>query len=91
MEVYVCPGCGKPVTEGERYLLAQEYELVRGFSVRERMITRDGLARRELRRFHPAHFTDRIENRVYELEELPSPRADASSLEDWENEGGASQ
>jgi hypothetical protein len=65
-EVYVCPGCGRPVVEGEKYLVAQEYENVPGFGQRD--FEPEALAKSAKRRFHVGHFHKRIGNLVFEIE-----------------------
>ena len=77
-EIYVCPGCGQPVADEETYLVAQEYELARGFSERTNVVTKDDLAAGSRRRFHPTHFRDRIGKYLYEV----LPEDDSSPAED---------
>ena len=63
--VYICPGCGYPVAEGDRYLVAQEYETAAGFG--QPNVDPDALVQGAERRFHIGHFHKRIGELVYEL------------------------
>jgi hypothetical protein len=65
-EVHVCPGCGLPVVEGEKYLVAQEYENAPGLGQRD--FEPEALAKGAKRRFHVGHFHKRIGNLVFEVE-----------------------
>ncbi len=67
ISVYVCPGCGRSVDPDHEYVLAQEYELARGFSSRKTTITKDDLAVGAKRRFHAGHFRGQIGGYYYEL------------------------
>ena len=63
---YICPGCGHPVTDDEKYLEAQEYETAPGST--ERDVDLKTLAKGAKRRFHVWHFHKRIGKHIYEFE-----------------------
>lgn len=64
-EVHICPGCGQTVAEGDKYLLAQEYETARGLG--QDGVPPDALAKGAQRRFHVGHFHRRIGELVFEV------------------------
>jgi hypothetical protein len=61
--VFFCPRCGRPVEEGEDYVVAREHSLVA--EVTPHM--HGGASGAALRRFHVEHFRGRLRGRFYEL------------------------
>jgi hypothetical protein len=57
--------CADPVEDDETYLLAQEYENAPGLGQQD--FEPAALAKGAQRRFHPAHYRERIGNKVFEL------------------------
>ena len=61
---YLCPGCGRPVSDDEPYVLALEQEGDSGFGLHIQHSHRPDGARR---RFHVEHFRRSIGDYVYQL------------------------
>jgi hypothetical protein len=65
--VYFCPRCGRPVEEGEDYVVAREHSLEP--EVTPHMHGDASVA--ALRRFHVEHFRGRLRGHFYELVHEP--------------------
>jgi hypothetical protein len=68
--VYLCPRCGRPVEEGEDYVVAREHSLEP--EVTPHMHGDTSVA--ALRRFHVEHFRGRLRGFFYELVDEPDSR-----------------